>query len=212
MAKRARTPNTGDLRAVSEYYKLNTKAVDDLVTADVSNSPKVSEEELRKYRSGSKIKLSSVVKAVLVKAWFAGAVCFFFLWGLGLYITDQLDMLVVVGAALGFVIDLLENNVLRFFAETPGAYDRFMMFPQKKYSSLILNVLYGYLILLFVFMTYNVLNAAVISVTGETGTIPIGVGPILFGLLSMAYDFMFIAIKRTAKKIISDAKKASENA
>ena len=211
MARRNRTPDTGDLRAVSEYYKLNTKAVDDLVTADVTNSPKVSEEELRKYRSGSKLKLSDWLKAVLIKAWFAGSVCFFFLWGLGTYITNQLDMLLVVGAALGVVKDLLENNIFRFYAETPGANDRFMMFPQKKYVTLFLNILYGYLILFCVFMTYNMINAVAVGITGDAENIPLGVGPILFGIFSMVYDMLFLLIKRTAKKIIIDAKSAQYN-
>ena len=42
-----------------QYYRLNTKAVDDLVNADVSNSPEVSREELNKYRSGPKPVLCS---------------------------------------------------------------------------------------------------------------------------------------------------------
>ena len=41
--------------AAADYYKLNLKAVDDLLTADESNSPKVSEAELRRYRSGPKV-------------------------------------------------------------------------------------------------------------------------------------------------------------
>ena len=61
-------------RSAAEYYRLNTRAVDDLVTADVSNSPKVSRKELDKYRSGPKIHLSDWVKVILVKWWFAGAV------------------------------------------------------------------------------------------------------------------------------------------
>ena len=67
-------------RVPAEYYRLNTKAVDDLVTADESNSPEVSREELNKYRSGPKIRLRDWVKAFLIKWWFAGAVCFFFLY------------------------------------------------------------------------------------------------------------------------------------
>ena len=68
MAKRNVTAEPEDKRSAADYYKLNVRAVDDLVNADVSNSPKVSEEELRKYRSGSKIKLSDVTKVILIKA------------------------------------------------------------------------------------------------------------------------------------------------
>ena len=75
------------LREISDYYKLNTKAVDDLVGANKENSPEVPREELEKYRSASGIRLPRWLKAVLLKAWFAGAACFFIFWGLGLYLT-----------------------------------------------------------------------------------------------------------------------------
>ena len=64
-------------RATSEYCKLHTDAVDDLVNADEDNSPEVSEEELNKYRSGPKFRIPDWLKALLIKAWFAGSVCFF---------------------------------------------------------------------------------------------------------------------------------------
>ena len=88
-------------RSAAEYYRLNTRAVDDLVTADVSNSPKVSRKELDKYRSGPKIHLSDWVKVILVKWWFAGAVCFFFLWGLGTVVPNRENQLIIVGLGLG---------------------------------------------------------------------------------------------------------------
>ena len=65
-------------KTAADYYKLHSEAVNDLATANEENSPEVSEEELRKYRSGGKFKLSETVKALLVKYWFNGAVCFFF--------------------------------------------------------------------------------------------------------------------------------------
>ena len=71
-----------DIAKEANYYKLKTKAVKDLVEADESNSPEVSEEELNKYRSGPKLNVADWVKLLLLKWWFAGAVCFFFIWGL----------------------------------------------------------------------------------------------------------------------------------
>jgi hypothetical protein len=44
-----------DSRTTADYYKLHTRAADDLANADESNSPVYSEEELRKYRSGPKL-------------------------------------------------------------------------------------------------------------------------------------------------------------
>ena len=193
-------------KSAAEYYRLNTKAVDDLVSATRENSPPVSKQELRKYQSRLRVKMAEWVKAVLLKAWFAGMVCFFFLWGLGTYVTDQLDMLFIVGLALGFVMDLLENPIFRFYAKTPGGNDRWMMFPQKRYMSLPLNVLYGFLLLFCVVTTYNGINGLILSVTKAQDTIPLPVEPILFGVFTMGWDMLFLGMKRLFKRIIADAK------
>ena len=210
MAKRKRQPEKEADKTLSEYYRLNTRAVDDLVTADESNSPKVSPQELRKYHSGPRLTLADWAKALLIKCWFAGAVCFFFLWGLGLYVKDFWDQLLVVGVALGIVTDLLTNNLFRFYAKTPGANDRWMMFPQKKFITLFLNILYAFLVLACVVMTYQALNALLIALTGAKDTVPLGVGPILFGVFVTAWDQLFITMKRTLIKIFRDARKRGE--
>ena len=119
------------LREISDYYKLNTKSVDDLVSANAENSPEVSKDELEKYRSKSGLHLPRWLKVVLLKAWFAGAACFFIFWGLGIYLPNLLDMMLVFGLSLGLVTDLLVNNVLRFLSTVPGENDGWMMFPQN---------------------------------------------------------------------------------
>jgi len=194
--------NTGD------YYKLKTKAVEDLVSADESNSPAVSKEELARYRSRGKIKLPEWVKAVFIKTWFAGAVCFFILWGLGIYVTAQLDMLFILGVALGIVNDILVNNIFRFYESTPGANNRWMMFPKKNFANFFFNIIYSFVILFCVYTLYNLINIAIIGATGADGTIPFGVEPLFFGTFYMAFDMLFIGMKRTFIKIVEDAKKS----
>lgn len=207
MAKKKEAAAREEKQTAAEYYKLNVQAVEDLVTADESNSPTVSEEELQKYRSGSKLKLAQWLKISLIKAWFAGAVCFFFLWGLGNYVSHQLDRLFILGLALGFVTDLLTNNLLRFMEKTPGANARWMMFPKKGFVSLPLNVLYAFAVLACVVTTYNVLNIALIALSGAPAdSVPLGVEPILFGLLTLGWDTLFIRMKLLLGKIVQDAK------
>lgn len=207
MARKRQPPSEDKRRSAADYYHLNLKAVDDLVTADKSNSPVVSEAELRKYRSGPKVRLSDWARALLIKAWFYGATCFFFLWGLGTYLNHWLDQLVVLGLALGFVIDLLVNNVFRFYAATPGANDRFMMFPQKGFRTLPLNLLYAMWLLFCVVTTYNALNLALTRLSGAADAVPLGVGPILFGVFTTAWDMLFIKLRLTAKKVLADARR-----
>ncbi len=206
MAGKNKKEPAEEKKSLAEYYQLNTRAVDDLVNANAENSPKVSEEELRKYRSGPKIRLSDAAKAILLKTWFGGMVCFFFFWGLGMYVSDQADQLLILGLGFGFVTDLFTNNIFRFYAKVPGANDRWMMFPKKRFLSLPLNVLYAFVILFCVVTTYNALNALLVVLTDAKDTVPLGVEPILFGVFSMAWDMLFLFMKKTAKRVIADAK------
>lgn len=202
--------STQQLREISDYYKLNTKAVDDLVSANAENSPEVPMEELQKYRSKSGLHLPGWLKAVLLKAWFAGAACFFIFWGLGLYLTNLGDMLLVFGLALGLVTDLLVNNILRFAAATPGENDGWMMFPKKGMGSFFLNILYGFFLLFCVYTLYQLINSALVSLTGRSDTVPLGVEPILFGLFYTGFDLVFIGLKHLAGRILLDAKLAAK--
>lgn len=190
----------------AEYYRLKTRAVEDLVTANESNSPPVSEAELNKYRGRLRKKLPQWLKVSLLKAWFYGSVCFFFLWGLGGYMADALDLFFVTAMALGMVTDLLINTILRHFAETDGANDRWMMVPRRGVAGFFLNILYAFLVLGLVDLLYNVINVAVLSVTHAADTVPLGVEPILFGLFYMGVDTGLIALKRLLGRIVADAK------
>ena len=191
-------------------YELKSDAVEKLVDAQKGNVPEFTEEELNQYRS-KKLAIPEWLKVVFIKAWFAGAVCFFFLWGLGTYLSSLLDMLFVAGAALGMATDLLTNNVLRFTEKYSGGNDKWILCNKKGVVGLGLNLLSAYAILLCVYFTYNVINFTIVSITGAVDTVPLGVEPLLFGLLCMGYEMLFIGIKRMVQSIIRDAKQAAQN-
>ena len=193
----------------SSNYELKSDAVEKLVDAQNGNVPEFSQEELDKYRS-KKLNIPDVVKVIFIKTWFAGAVCFFFIWGLGNYLSALLDMLFVTGAALGLVMDLLANNVLRFIEKTPGGNDRWLLCAKKGMVGFGINLLLAYVILLCVYFTYNVINFVLLSAAG-TEVMVLGVEPVLFGLLCMGYEMLFIGIKRMVQGIIRDAKQAARN-
>ena len=193
-------------REASEYYKLKTEAVENLVTADSGNSPKVPEEELRKYRRNSDIQVPNTVKVLFVKFWFAGAVCYFVIWGLGLYLGSVLDLLAVAAVVMGFVTDLLANNVLRFMEETPGVNEKWIMVRKKRYISLILNLLYAGVLMTLVYLFYEYVNIAITTKTGDSQSVPIGVEPLLFGLLYMGFDLALVGLRNLLKKVFSGAK------
>lgn len=196
---------------IAANYNLKTEAMDALTNTDEEKVPQYSKEELDKYRSKSKLHIPNWLKMIAIKAWFYGAVCFFFLWGLGNYISNYLDMLFVTGVAMGMVTDLLLNNSLRFFEKNPGENDVWMMIRPRGVRSFFLNIIYACVIMFCVFMFYNLLNYAIITVTGAEDTIPVGVEPLLFGLLSMGFDMLFIGIKRLLTGIIRDAKAAARS-
>ena len=192
----AKNKNTSprDTEKDRDYYKLNTKAVDRLVNADKIDTSKVNKlkDPAKQYRSGFLDRIPAPVKALFIKFWFNGAVCYFIFWGLGLYIPSYLDMIVVLSVVLGMVTDLLTNNALRFVETLPGENDKWMMFTKKKYWTFIANIFYSFIVLYCVIWVYEVIK--------------IGVEPILFGIFYMLIDILFISMKNLMKTIINDAK------
>ena len=184
-------------------YDLKSDAVEHLLDEE---TPEYSREELEKYRSKKGLKLSDIAKVIIIKAWFSGAVCYFFFWGLSNYIGNLIDMLFVLAVALGIVTDLLTNNVIRFFGKTSGDYDKWLMFPKKGYMSFIWNILYGFVILLGVYTLYNMINLALNGIFGTGNETYLGVEPLMFGVFSMGFDMLFIGMKRLFGSILADAK------
>ena len=205
MAKQNKRTTPEESRAAADYYKLHARAVNDLIQANEENSPQVSEEELQKYRSGPKLHLADWLKTILVKMWFAGSVCFFIFWGLSAYLPDLLDLLLVFAIALGVITDVLTNNILRYYAKAKGANDKWMMFPKKAYYTFFLNILYAAVLLVCVATLYTLINGGIVSATGSD-RVPLGVGPILFGVFYTGFDLLFIRMKLLLRQIVSDAK------
>ena len=186
-------------------YTLKSEAVNTLANADQEEAPVYSKEELDQYRTKSFFQTPDAMKILLIKVWFAGAVCFFFLWGLGIFLGNSLDMLFVLGAALGMVTDLLTNNVLRFIEKENGGNDKWMMIPGKKIGSMILNVLYHMVIIVCVYLLYNSINMGINTITGNMDAVPLGVEPILFGVFCTAFDMLFLSIKHFILKLLKRA-------
>ena len=187
-------------------YELKSEAVDKLLKAEKGEVPEFSQEELKRYRSKGGLKLPETLKVVLLKTWFAGAVCYFILWGLGTYIYSIIDMLFILGIVLGLVTDLLTNNVIRFVEKTPGENDKWLLFPKKGMVSFFLNMVYAIVLVALVYGLYGVINSVLAELLGLTDTVALGVEPILFGVFTMGFDMLFIGCRNLMKNIIADAK------
>ena len=209
MAKNKKNPHHNSSEKDANYYKINTDAVDRLVNADKMDIPKQDKkfkDPAKEYRSSFLDKIPAPVKALFVKFWFNGAVCFFIFWGLGLYIADVLDMIFVMAIVLGMVTDILTNNALRFVETLPHENDKWMMFQKKKYWTFIANIFYAFLVLFCVVWLYETINGVANAISGTQNQIYLGVEPIFFGIFYVAFDLLFIGMKNLIKTIIKDAK------
>lgn len=192
-------------------YELNTKAVDRLVNAEKKEYSKNTVDPGKSYRSKGFIdKIPDPIKALFIKFWFNGAVCFFIFWGLGMYIWDTLDMIVVLGIVLGIVTDILVNNTFHFFAITPGSNNKWMMFPKRKFWTFFANIIYSFIVLLIVVWIYNIINVLGNAIGGTTDEMILGVEPLLFGVFYVAVDMLFIGMKNLFIRIITDAKEKTK--
>ena len=203
MKKQANKPETKE----ASYYKLHTGAVEDLVSATKENTPRYSEEELNRYRSGkTRWKFPQGLKVVLIKFWFYGAVCFFVFWGLGLYLA-QLDLQFVGAIVLGMVTDLLINHFLRFTEQLPGGSKKWIMVTRRGATGFFMNLLYGFLLMFLIVTAYNMINMGIVAIFGSENAPLLHVEPLGFGLIAMGADTLCVTIRNTLRKIVEDAKK-----
>ena len=193
----------------SEYYKLNTRAVEDLASADESNSPQVSKAELEHYGAKKKSGIPNWIKVCFAKFWFAGAVEFFMLTGLVAAfpaITLPENQIVIVGIVMGMVTDLLTNNILRFMAMPDGANDPWMMFPKKRYWTFLANIVYGMFLIFLVIQLYALANLVINAFASGPEPVSLMVEPLLFGLFYMLSDLALVGLKNCIVKLVSSRK------
>ena len=193
----------------TKYYKINKDAVNRLVNASADTAPEVSDEEIARVSGRKKFRIPNIIKVLFIKWWFNGAICFFFFFGFGTVITNQLDLLFVLGTAMGLLTDLLTNNVLKFLESSYGSNNKYMFVSVRKFWSIFLNLIYGYVCLYIVVYIYGVINLVLNSLSGTENEPILSVGPILFGVIYLIVDLIFILIKNTIKNIVADAKASS---
>ncbi len=149
-------------------------------------------------------KWPAAVKALLIKAWFAGAVYFFVGWGLFINSLDQLDLTLALGLVLGAVTDLMVNRILVAFMDNGGdTYKRYIMFYSKKFYFFWVNILYGVLLSFLIAYTYHAINLIAVRLYDlAENAVVLGAEPILYGVFFTVYDALLVAIKNFIKKRI----------
>ncbi len=192
-------------------YQLKSDAVETLANADKEEIPRYTPEELAKYTKKG-LHIPEPVKILFIKTWFPGAVCYFVLWGLSVYVSHPIDMLFILGVVLGMVTDLLTNNVLRFMEKTEGDSDKWLLVTHRGVVGLALNMLLSLVIVVCVFFLYDLINRFVITITSDPDNLFLGVEPVFYGLFCMGFDMLFVGIKRLCRSILNDAKASARGA
>ena len=216
---------------IENFYDLKVDEVDELVSILKGNPADESKEvsyeidevagetdsekgkKLKKfnpYRHDFLSRIPTWIKAILVKWWFAGAVCFFIMMGLGMYIDNNENLLLLTGLVLGIVVDIFVNPIFHFFQDYEGEYDNYMMFPFpfKKFWTFFTNAIYYLIIIILVNGIYTGINLLVEMGGGEWF---FGAEPLLFGTFAVIVDMTFIGIKDLIVWLVNrKKKKASE--
>jgi len=224
---------------IEDYYDLKVDKVDELVAAlkddggaekkaegeeisfDVEECTGVSEGMATGKKKKSKNfdpykidKLSRVpawLKAIFIKFWFNGCVCYFIMMGIGL--TD-LDAIALMGVVLGLIVDVMVNPIFRFMESDEKEYDAFMMFPFpfKAFWTFFANVAYYVVVLFVVNYFYLGVNSLVNLISGTDSSYYLGVEPLLFGVFCLIVDMVFIGIKDLIVFLVKRSKKKKAEA
>lgn len=181
---------------IENYYDLKTDAVDRLVNASDSDATEVGTDAPDPYKMGFLSRVPNWLKAIFIKFWFNGAVCFFFIWGLSAYIDGTWTLVLITGLAMGIVTDILVNNIFRFTQSDERENDKWMMIPQKGFWTFFVNILYALFVVVLIVLIYNGVNLLLIHAQNLSETdVPFSVEPFSFGLIYLLVDLAFIWIK-----------------
>ena len=218
---------------IENYYDLRTKEVDELVAALKGDSDALAEAEPvttniseitgeeQKAAPGSRKaefdpykidKFSRIpvwLKALFIKFWFAGAVCYFVNMGLAVYVTDSLDLMVIDGVLLGVLVDCIVNPIFRMMESDAKEYNNYMMFPFpfKKYWTFITNIVYYVIVFIGVSYAYYGINLLVQLIKPNWF---VAIEPLLFGLIVVIVDMAFIGIKDLIVHLVKRKKRNKE--
>lgn len=217
---------------ISDYYDLKLGEIDALVAAlkegkvdgeekpltmDIAeitgeDTSKLSEKK-RYFDPYHHDFISSIpvwVKALFIKWWFAGMVVYFVTLGLGVYIPNELDRIVLGGVVYGLVNELLVNPLFRMMETDRKEYNPYMLFPFpiKQYWTFFANIIYYVFVYYAAAMTIEGINILVVLIRGvDEATLP--AEPLFMGVCCVLADMVVIGIKDLIVHLVKKSKKES---
>lgn len=213
---------------IEDFYDLKLDQVDELVAAlrddnyepqgDMSmnisdctgvDSPenvtkKGKQKQFDPYKRDWLSRIPTWLKAIFIKWWFAGAICWFI--DIGLPLADDFDRMVITGMVLGLAVDLLVNPLFRFMESDRKEYNPYMMFPFpfKAFWTFFTNIIYYVLVMWCVSLCYEGLNALIHLVSPNTSWY---MEPLLFGVFCVIADMAFIGVKDLIVYLVKRSRK-----
>lgn len=212
MAKKKKNKET----TIEDFYDLKIDKVDELVAVlkgeDTSEHGEISmniseivgdgkggNKKFNPYRTDFLSRIPTFIKALFIKWWFAGAVCYFVNMGLGIYIKSSVDLVLFTGVFLGIFADVLVNPLFRFMETDKREYNYYMMFPFpiKAYWTFFTNVLYYILVVFLASFLYTLINKVIFF----------AVEPLSNAAIILVIDMIFIGIKDLVVYLVKKHKK-----
>ena len=172
------------------------------------------QKKFNPYKGDFLSRIPCWLKAIFIKWWFAGVVCYFFMWGIG-GLTGE-DKMLLTGLVLGLFVDVLVNPLFRYMETEDKEYNAYMMFPFpfKAFWTFFTNLIYYVIVMFCVSYCYAGLNELINHISHRTEElyIAVGVEPLLFGTFCVIVDMVFIGIKDGIVYLVRKLRKKEKTA
>ena len=152
-------------------------------------------QEIKKYDKGFLNKVPYSIKAILIKYWFYGAVCFFSLMGF-IGISGE-NAALVGGLIAGALFDIACYNILEMIDHDNNKAKYYMMYKSKKIYSVFIIVFYQ----VAVFLIAMVIISSIVSTYKDPVNNWFLQEPLSIALVLTAIDAIFLLIKNLLVKL-----------
>lgn len=155
-------------------------------------------KDIDKYTKTSLLsKIPYGVKAIFIKYWFYGAVCFFVGMGLGNLGVQGFTYVAIAGLVAGALIDIACDNILLMMDSSKNESKDYMIFKNKSIWSMLINILYAILL----YYLCGIFCSTMVSLYTDP-TIWFLQEPLSQALVLIIFDGVFLAIKYLIKVIV----------
>ena len=167
--------------------KNNQKEVKDIT--DLVDEEEISMDNMNAYKQqGFIARLPYWIKAIFIKYWFFGSICFFSLMGTGL-IGENAALF--AGVLSGCLFEFVVYNILIMMDSDENESRHYIFFKSKKFYSLLINIVYQ----VVVFFLAMLICSSIVNLYDKPEANWFLQEPFSIGLVLFIIDGIFITIK-----------------